>query len=598
MSLPDEEATAKGSSSEPWRGRILAATLVFTAIAAAFKIRAYDVFWHLTAGHWILRNRALPDPDPFRFTAQGFPWVDHEWLFQVVLATVENLGGLTGLWALRIVLALSLALVLWISAKRAGAPAVGAGMALFITLLGARPRFFLRPEFPTLLALALLLALLAEFRRGRQRWPIVLILVLTFLWANSHPGSLMAPILCGAFLLGTRLPGGWGAPRRGPSPVPWGWVFGLPSTMVLVMLLNPAGWRLFAVPLEISGALEDVPGVNPEWLPVWEAPQPFLFIGLAVLALLVVQTYRCSRRIDPATGLVTLALLALTGTSMRHQAPLFVGAFFLASESMAELAACGWRVPIRSSRARLLPVLTCLLGIAWCLWPPTSGPLAPRQGRYTFGLGLEPGRFPVKAVDFLEQAPELGNLYNNVAFGGYLLWRLYPPRQIFNDGRNELNPDFLRELAVARKDSRAWSALLDRYDIDGALVRYDRRRRPVLEPPAVPGGEPRVIHLTSNAVLFTPDRFALVYWDDLAMVFLARRSARSRLLEQLEYRFVNPEDPEATLQAASNDPIRLESALLEVQRRLRDDPDCQLAASLQLELTELADEQNPNESQP
>jgi hypothetical protein len=211
---------------------------------------------------------------------------------------------------------------------------------------------------------------------------------------------------------------------------------------------------------------------------------------------------------------------------------------------------------------------------------------------------LEPGRFPVKAVDFLDQAPEVGNLYNNVAFGGYLLWRLYPPRQIFNDGRNELNPDFLRELAVARKDSRAWSALLDRYDIDGALVRYDRRRRPVLEPPTVPGGEPRIVHLTSNAVLFTPDRFALVYWDDLAMVFLARRSARSRLLEQLEYRFVNPEDPEATLQAASNDPIRLESALLEVQRRLRDDPDCQLAASLQLELTELADEQKPKESQP
>jgi hypothetical protein len=583
---------------EPWKVRIFAVLLAFTAVAAAFKIRAYDVFWHLTAGHWILQHRALPDPDPFRFTAQGAPWVDHEWLFQVGLAMVENLGGLTGLWVLRIGLALGLALILWSAARRAGAPVVGTGMALFVTLLGARPRFFLRPEFPTLVALALLLWLLAEFRRGRQRWPVALVLLLTFLWANSHPGSLMAPVLCGAFLVGTHLPGGWGTPRRGPSPIPWRWVFGLPIAMLLAMLLNPAGWRLFAVPVEISGALENVPGVNPEWLPVWKAPQPFLFIGLALLALLLVQTYRCTHRIDPATGLVTLALMALTSTSMRHQAPLFVGAFFLASESLAELATCDWRAPIRSTRARLLPVLACLLGMAWCIWPPTRGPLAPRQGRYNVGWGLEPGRFPEQSVDFIEQVPELGNLYNNVAFGGYLLWRLFPPRQIFNDGRNELNPDFLRELAAARKDSQAWNALLDRYEIDGALVRYDRRRRPVLEPPLIAGGEPRLVHLTSNAVLFTPDRFALVHWDDVAMVFLSRRPGRAQLLDRLEYRYVNPEDPEATLKAAGTDPERLKLTLLEVERRLRDDPDCRLAASLQLELTELAERWDTDPSPP
>ena len=583
---------------EPWKVRIFAVLLAFTAVAAAFKIRAYDVFWHLTAGHWILQHRALPDPDPFRFTAQGAPWVDHEWLFQVGLAMVENLGGLTGLWVLRIGLALGLALILWSAARRAGAPVVGTGMALFVTLLGARPRFFLRPEFPTLVALALLLWLLAEFRRGRQRWPVALVLLLTFLWANSHPGSLMAPVLCGAFLVGTHLPGGWGTPRRGPSPIPWRWVFGLPSAMLLAMLLNPAGWRLFAVPVEISGALENVPGVNPEWLPVWKAPQPFLFIGLALLALLLVQTYRCAHRIDPATGLVTLALMALTSTSMRHQAPLFVGAFFLASESLAELATFDWRAPIRSTRARLLPVLACLLGMAWCIWPPTRGPLAPRQGRYNVGWGLEPGRFPEQSVDFIEQVPELGNLYNNVAFGGYLLWRLFPPRQIFNDGRNELNPDFLRELAAARKDSQAWNALLDRYEIDGALVRYDRRRRPVLEPPLIAGGEPRLVHLTSNAVLFTPDRFALVHWDDVAMVFLSRRPGRAQLLDRLEYRYVNPEDPEATLKAAGTDPERLKLTLLEVERRLRDDPDCRLAASLQLELTELAERWDTDPSPP
>ena len=94
--------------------------------------------------------------------------------------------------------------------------------------------------------------------------------------------------------------------------------------------------------------------------------------------------------------------------------------------------------------------------------------------------------------------------------------------------------------------------------------------------------------MTSNSILFTPDRFALVYWDDLGMVYLGRRPARRQLLEELEYHFVNPEDPEATLQAAKDDPARLKSTLREVERRLRNDPDCRLAASLQLELSELA----------
>jgi hypothetical protein len=72
--------------------------------------------------------------------------------------------------------------------------------------------------------------------------------------------------------------------------------------------------------------------------------------------------------------------------------------------------------------------------------------------------------------------PELGNLYNNVAWGGYLLWRLHPPRKVFVDGRNEVDPEILRDLAEARRSSRAWDELLARHAIDGAVIRYEERR--------------------------------------------------------------------------------------------------------------------------
>src|SRR5262249_31150744 len=43
-----------------------------------------DYYWHVEAGRWIVMHGALPSADPFSFTAR-YPWVTHEWLFEVFL---------------------------------------------------------------------------------------------------------------------------------------------------------------------------------------------------------------------------------------------------------------------------------------------------------------------------------------------------------------------------------------------------------------------------------------------------------------------------------------------------------------------------------
>jgi hypothetical protein len=269
---------------------------------------------------------------------------------------------------------------------------------------------------------------------------------------------------------------------------------------------------------------------------------------------------------------VALLLAILASTGLRHQGLFFVGSAFFAGEILADLSRA--RDPHQEGRpfAKLLVPLTCLLAAFWCVLPPSRGPLRPRQGAFRPGFGIEPGRFPEKAVDDLAKRRGVGNLYNDVAFGGYLLWRLYPPRQVFIDARNEVNPGLFHELAAARSSEEGWTALLARYGIDGALVRYDDRPRPVLSPPIVPGGEPRVEHHTSNALFFPRERFALVYWDDVAMIFLRRTPERAALLEREEYRFVHPEDWRATLAQAETDPLFRAAVREEIERRLREDP--------------------------
>jgi hypothetical protein len=567
---------AKSGSPLSWS---LLPLLALAAVAATFKIRSYDVFWHLAAGHWILDHRRLPNPDPLRFTAEGHRWVDHEWLFQVGLASLERLGGLAALSAFRILAVVGLATVLWIACRRLGASRISTALIAGAAVWIARPRFFLRPELLTLVILSLFLLLLLEVRRRPRPSCILPLLGLVVLWANAHPAVLMSPIVAAAMLIGSRWEG-FGNLRH--NDLSWRVAFGLPLGIAAATLLNPAGIRLWLVPTEIAGALEGIPAINPEWLPMWKQPQVGYLLALVVLALVSVLAKRRTGRVDLGTGLVALALGVLASTSVRHLAPFVVGAALHVASCMALLDSAegpktaGW---IHHPWRRRLPTTFAALAIVYCIAPPTTGPLKPRQGVYHFGWGLQPDRFPVRSVDFVESHPEIGNLYNNVAYGGYMLWRLYPPRRIFNDGRNELNPTFLAELAEARRGVEGWDALFDRYHLEGALVRYDSRRRPVLDAPVPPATEPTVSWMTSNEVLFPRDRFALVHWDDVAMVFLLRTATNQSLIQSYEYRYVRPEDPEG-LALDAKDPERRRAILREIQRKLLEEPESRRARLL------------------
>jgi len=560
----------------------LGALLLLAAVAGTLRLRAYDLFWHLATGRWILEHRELPAADPFRFTSDGSPWVNHEWLFQIAQRAIEALGGLDALVIARTLVVVGLAAWLFHALRKTGTPVAASVLIAAIAMIGARPRMMMRPELVSLVALPVLLGLLQSYRRTRSWRPLGFAALVVVIWTNAHAGVLIAPVVAGAYLVGARLPGGSGRGRGGETPIPWNRVIVVPAVLALAVAINPHGFDVYRVPFRIASALQGIPVQNPEWLPAWAAPQPALIAwAVALAALISWAAYRC-RRIDPATGLATLALAALAVSGVRHQGLFFLGAAFLAAECVADLVrteAHGASV-FEGARGAAIATVFCLLATVWCIVPPPTGPLRPRQGPYSFGLGLEPGRFPVVAAGEIARHPDLGHVYNDVAFGGYLVWRLFPGRQVFIDGRNEVNPGLLREIAEARSDSRKWNRLLEDHEIDAALVRYDDRLRKVVRPAGAPGGAPEVAYHTTNALLFPNRLFALVHWDDEAMLFVRRNPDRVGWLAASEYRFVHPEDRQATMESAAMDPEFLRNALGELERRLAEDPDCERALEL------------------
>jgi hypothetical protein len=563
-----------------------AAVAVAGFVAGLFPIFDGDLFWHLASGRWIVEHGRVPRFDPFRFSAAERPWIDHEWLFQVVVYAVERAVGLDGLVVARAAALSGFGLLLFVVARRGGLGGALSSLVALGGVLGVRPRFLDRPEIVTLFAIVLLLALLerrASALAARSWRSLAAALLLVVVWVNFHGGALLAPGLAGLALLGAALEArAAGAASSGSR---WRELLGVPGLLLAALLANPYGWRLIEVPLGIRAALADLAAINPEWLSAFRAPQPFLFAGMAVTAAVAYAARReRGRWVALPWALPTVALAMLALSAVRHQALFYATAAPLVARCLAALAESRALDARRERRLVWVAVLVAALATAWMAAPPASGPLRARHGGLRLGIGIAADRFPARAVDRLTRSPGVGPLYNEFIHGGYLLWKLHPPRRVFHDGRMELEPRLLHDLVAARRSPDAWHALLTGRGAEGALVRYEPRRVPIVEPDGR-GGLRVVDSRTANSYLFDRALWDLVDWDDVAMLFRARGVAG---WGGEPYRAVDPEDFARTLAvAASSETLRGE-VLAELERKLGEQPDCRRALALRERVRALA----------
>ena len=543
---------------------------LFAALGAWRAIGSPDAFWHLAAGRWILEHGSIPRHDPFRFTSGGEAWVDHEWGFQLLLALAENVGGSAGLLAFRSAVFALLAWLLWrLATTTLGTrePGIAAllGFALLVTIDGLQARMPLRPELLTLVCFSTLLWLLEAARvRPQITW---LAVPLTAAWINVHPGALVAPGIVFLHRLGQRLQRTASPNVGGGEVLSWTQVLAPSAAAALALGLNPWGFHVVALPIRIRAALADLPATNPDWRRLWHDP-PYLLMGvLLLLAILAIRVQ--GRKIDLPSSLVLAASAGLMVLAVRFQGLVWIAALLFAAQMLRH-----GRGAVAAAGRRWAPLVLALLALG-------CGVEGWRAVQAT--VGVQADRFPESGVSALEnwhRTSGVGHLFNSAVFGGYVVYRSFPPRQIFVDTRNEVDPSILRQLAEARSDARAWRALVERYDLDAALVRYEDRPRQVVGPPATPGGQPTAELRTTSALLFPQTHWALVHWDDVSMLFLRRIETRAPALEDSEYRFVQPEDVRATLQRAAADPAFRGGLLADLRRKLDADPECRRAQAL------------------
>jgi hypothetical protein len=136
---------------------------------------------------------------------------------------------------------------------------------------------------------------------------------------------------------------------------------------------------------------------------------------------------------------------------------------------------------------------------------------------------------PTGAAAFARQHGLQGHVLNAYGLGGYLIYSLWPETQVLVDGRNDMvyPAEFVAATIEAGRDSGAFAALLQDKKNDGATWAMGWNRP----------------ELQTHLFLARDPQWALVYWDDVATIYV-RRAAHPEL-EPLRYQLIDPAAVEA-----------------------------------------------------
>ena len=438
---------------------VLGAALV-TGIYVPLRAFAVDpdVWWHIRVGETILATHRWPTADPYSFTAYGSPWIAYEWLGEVVLAAVNRFGGLRALLALNVILAGAVVAALYCYATMRSRNSKAAFVAVVALLPIAYLSFTLRPQMLGYLFLVLTLIILERFRQGHTR-DLWFLPPLFLLWVNTH-----GTFVFGLFALGVY----WGS---GLVEIHWGglesrrWTEAERKRLAFVALLSllaltitPYGTQVAAYPLNMAFSQPINVANIQEWQPVaFELFYGKLFLFLLVGFIVAQVTLRLKWRLEE----FALFVVGLIGLCLHVRFVLIFIPFF--APLLAAILA-KWVPPYEANRDPHPLNAILIVGVLGALlW------FFPSRTRITESVAEH---FPVGALDYLQQHPVHGRMYNTYGYGGYLIYAARGPEKVFIDGRADIY-ERLGVLSDYLNISRAAEntlLLLRAYDIQSCLI--------------------------------------------------------------------------------------------------------------------------------
>ncbi|NJO84710.1 MAG: hypothetical protein HC828_19380, partial [Blastochloris sp.] len=441
-----------------------------------------DFWWHLKAGE-LIATSGLPTTNIFAWSLPAdTPYVYQSWLAEWLFYVLYQLGGLPLVIFARNVLATgAIALVAYEAHRRSGSwwlAGSGALLLIWMIINNLTTRTQNWSWIPFML-LFILLSRYADKTLG-PRWLAAVPLLLLF-WVNAHGAFSIGLLMIGAFVAGETLRG----LLRQPDAPGWQrlrWLYLAAFGALLATFLNPLGPGVYTYVYDL---LTDAPSqqlVN-EWQP--PSPRDLAGMGFFVSVILLLFAVALGRRRPALTDMLLVGgYLWMAFSGVRY----VVWFGFVAMPVLAQVltAPPAERAQTRFRKPATIYTTNLLLAAGFVLLllvvQPWFKPLLPLPAEYRALFADVPGApvqfsadTPVGATEHLLEQPCAGHLFNEMGFGSYLIWALYPQGQVFIDPRVELYP--LAQWEDYRTLSRGEDVmrLFEQYQIQCVLLGTDEQ---------------------------------------------------------------------------------------------------------------------------
>ncbi len=376
-----------------------------------------DFGWHLHLGQLILKS-GIPKLDPFSYTMPSFPFIDHEWLSNVIIYLVYSKSQ----FVLNIIFAIFTTATFIIQFpkknKWLAIPFFLLSCASIVIFSGVRVQVVSWFLFSVLLKIIFDESLWKKWR--------ITVPLLVVIWANLHGGFAIAIFLLGIFLFS----------RIFLKKIDK-WDFAVFLASIAATFVNPYGARLWS---EVLSSVTDTSlrFEIQEWLPgvlIFNVP---LVVLVSIILGLGSSLYK---KLTFTQIGIFIVFLLLAASSIRHT-PFFIIIAFCFSTQLFTLFYSGIKKAEQKKRFDKFNIGLFLIAGFLFIYAFYNSAIHNPHSVEKF--------YPTKdAVGYMSKNAKESQIFALYNWGGYLIWKL-PSKKVFIDGRM---PSWRFKAPVGQADS-------------------------------------------------------------------------------------------------------------------------------------------------
>jgi len=472
-----------------------------------------EVWADLSVGRYIAQNFKIPHTDIFSFATHNKPYIDSNWLYQLLIYFVYSVSGTVGLMVFKIAL---LFLLIYIILRICASNRWNLFMASLFTvyfLFCFRQLWILRSHMLGIILFLVLIQLIIKYKKTQKSKYLYWLPLIMVVWANSHPSFIVGVITLSSVILIEFIKklllvyfDYWFG-----HTMKWKYLSAFFKTCILSILItmaNPHGYKL------IVHAFQDVSipvlytVIN--WF-VLERVRILDFYMIIIALIFIALTFFVPVRKSDIADVFVLVCLFLFGYFVkRYSMYPFLYSFIMAikySGAFFDRYYIRMTDKKRKISASILSVCAIVMSVSFIL---SYNYFSHRSLLHASEVGFE---YPDGAVNFIAKNKLVPNVYSPFYYGGYMLYKLYPEYRNFIDYHTLfISEEPLLDNYRLRIGDLEWKWFISKYDINTILIRYN---------PALRKLDELEFMKYFGKLSYSPD-WGLAYWDDANVLYIKK----------------------------------------------------------------------------